>query len=95
MVKVYLASALLDRLGGEGAALPQPFEVAATDLRGALEALFAARPGLRGYVLDEHGVVRRHVALFVDGRSIRDKTRLDQPLSRDGEVHVMQALSGG
>jgi sulfur carrier protein ThiS len=39
--------------------------------------------------------VRHHVAIFVDGRSIRRKDRLDDPLGADAEIHVLQALSGG
>lgn len=61
----------------------------------ALEALFAQHPRLRGYVLDEHGAVRHHVAVFVDGAAICDKQRLQQPLAADSEIYVMQALSGG
>ena len=34
-------------------------------------------------------------AVFVDGRSLRDKRNLAQPLPADAEVHVIQALSGG
>jgi hypothetical protein len=34
---------------------------------------------LRGYVLDEHGSVRHHVAVFVDGQSIVDRRALDLP----------------
>ncbi|MBO9664967.1 MoaD/ThiS family protein [Dokdonella sp.] len=64
-------------------------------LDAALEHLFAQHPRLRGYVLDEHGAVRHHVAIFVDGTAIRDKRHLQQPLAADSEVYVMQALSGG
>lgn len=46
-------------------------------------------------MLDEHGAVRHHVAIFVDGTAIGDKRRLHQPLAADSEVYVMQALSGG
>ncbi|WP_300615344.1 MoaD/ThiS family protein [Dokdonella sp.] len=64
-------------------------------LDAALEELFAAHPRLRGYVLDEHGTVRHHVAIFVDGLAIADKRDLHQPLSAQSEIYVMQALSGG
>jgi hypothetical protein len=46
-------------------------------------------------VLDEHGAVRPHMVIFVNGRQIRDRISLSDPVSADAEVHVMQALSGG
>ena len=60
------------------------------------EVLAAAlEPAERGYVLDDQGAVRKHVAIFVDGDLIRDRTGLSDPVPEDGEVHVLQALSGG
>ena len=97
MARVVLASALSRWLPPEqsGGAREVSLDVAAGDVRGALDAVFDRFPGLRGYVLDEHGAVRHHVAVFVDGRSLRDKRNLAQPLPADAEVHVIQALSGG
>ena len=71
------------------------FDVSGATVRAALEDAFALHPGLRGYVVDEHGAVRHHVAVFVDGASIRDKHALDAPVRDGGEIHVLQALSGG
>lgn len=70
-------------------------DVGASSLREALDGVFATHPNLRSYVLDEQGVVRHHVAVFVDGDAIRDKRNLSQPLGERAEVYVMQALSGG
>lgn len=67
----------------------------AKTLRGALDGAFAAHPTLRGYVLDERGTVRHHVAVFVDGVSITDKADLDVALDQRASIFVMQALSGG
>lgn len=92
MPRVVLAPALRRWLPGEG---ELSFEVDAADVRGALELVFAQHPALRGYVLDEAGTVRHHVALFVDGQALRDKTDLSQTLPGRGELYVMQALSGG
>jgi sulfur carrier protein ThiS len=64
-------------------------------VRAALDAYFAAHPAAKSYVLDEQGIVRHHVALFVDGEMLRDRRTLDVPLSSESEVYVMQALSGG
>lgn len=97
MAKVVLASALsrwlpqaAERPTGEVA-----IEIAGANVGEVLDALFVAHPNLRGYVLDEHGAVRHHVAVFVDGDAIRDKRHLDQALGERAEVYVMQALSGG
>lgn len=64
-------------------------------VREALEGLFAEHPILRGYVMDEHGTLRHHVVAFVNGAAVRDKARLDDPVAEDGEVYLVQALSGG
>ena len=70
-------------------------EVRASTLRAALEAAFAVNPRLRGYILDEQGHLRAHVAIFIDGLRVRDRVVLDQPVQDAAAVHVMQALSGG
>ena len=74
--------------------------VADTEASGAtvgavLEAVFAAHDGLRGYVLDDQGAVRDHVAVFVDGVQINDRIGLGDPVGTTTCVHVIQALSGG
>lgn len=61
----------------------------------ALDAVFATTPQLRGYVLDDQGAVRRHVAIYVNGRPLTDRTQLGDPVGPDDEIHVFQALSGG
>jgi molybdopterin synthase sulfur carrier subunit len=68
---------------------------AGTRLDAVLEDLFARHPGLRGYVLDERGAIRHHVAIFVDGDAVRDKRQPTQHVGADSEIYVMQALSGG
>ncbi len=72
---------------------PTPVRVDAATPRAALECVFADYPSLRGYVLDEHGQLRKHVALFINGELRRDA--LDLPVPADASVYVMQALSGG
>lgn len=70
-------------------------EIEGASVGEALDSLFGLHPGLRGYVVDEHGAVRHHVAVFVDGDAITDKRALNQAVGDDSEVYVMQALSGG
>lgn len=61
----------------------------------ALSAVFAAYPRLRGYVLDEHGGVRKHMNVFVNGEQIADRITLSDPVDDAAEIYIMQALSGG
>jgi molybdopterin converting factor small subunit len=70
-------------------------EVAAGTLRTVLAQVFAAQPQARAYVLDEQGHLRRHVTVFIDGRRVRDRERLDEAVGAASEVYVMQALTGG
>lgn len=69
--------------------------VEAETLGGALAAAFERCPGLRGYVLDDQGDVRRHVALFVDGQRAHGPDPLARAIDAASEIYVMQALSGG
>jgi hypothetical protein len=72
-----------------------PVEVGGTMVREILDAVFAANPVARGYVLDEQGCLRRHMVVFVNGQQIHDSVRLSDVVPPGGEVYVMQALSGG
>jgi molybdopterin synthase sulfur carrier subunit len=73
-----------DRTRYEGATLSQ-----------VLDAVGADFPRLRGYLLDDHGKLRKHVAVFVDGVMRPRDRALDVPLTDSSDVYVFQALSGG
>ena len=76
--------------------LPVPsIQVEGTTLAEAMAGVFASRPTLRGYVLDDQGALRRHVVIYVNGRPLRDRIRLTDPVGPEDEVYVFQALSGG
>lgn len=70
-------------------------DVEAETVREALDRAFDGNDRARGYVLDEHGGVRKHMVVFVDGRPIKDRDGLSDPISKGSQVYVMQALSGG
>lgn len=72
-----------------------PADVSASTVREALEEVFARVPRLRGYALDERGHLRKHMAVFVDGRQVDDREQLSDAVQETSEVYVMQALSGG
>lgn len=97
MAKVVLASSLTRWLpqAKHGPPGELSVEVEGGTVGQALGSLFLLHPSLRGYVLDEQGAVRHHVAVIVDGEAIRDKRDLGQPLGERGELYIMQALSGG
>ena len=61
----------------------------------ALDAVFASRAALRGYVLDDQGALRRHVAVYINGLPVKDRARLGDPVSPGDEIYVFQALTGG
>jgi molybdopterin converting factor small subunit len=76
--------------------VPCPSSTVAGDtVREVLDAYFEQHPAVRGYVLDERGVLRRHVTIFVQGTQVVDRDNLSDALGTADEVHVMQALSGG
>lgn len=64
-------------------------------VREVLDGVFTANPAARGYLLDDQGALRRHMVVFVNGRQIRDRTTLTDPVEENANVYVMQALSGG
>ena len=72
-----------------------PAEVRPGSVRQALEAVFAANPQLKSYILDDQSRLRRHVNVFINGRLARDRTGLSDAVGPDDEVFVFQALSGG
>ena len=72
-----------------------PCQVEGENVRAVLEAAFAENPAARAYVLDDQGALRKHINIFVDGRLIRDRVGLADPVAPDAVVYVIQALSGG
>lgn len=69
--------------------------VEGSTLREALEQYFAMNPKVRGYVLDDQGAVRKHVAIFLNQEIILDRTGLSDILHEQDEIFIAQALSGG
>lgn len=72
-----------------------PTSVVAHTVGEALVEVFASVPRLRGYVVDERGALRKHMAVFVDGSLIVDRIHLSDAVGPNSEIYVMQALSGG
>ena len=64
-------------------------------LNDVLKEIETSYPGIRSYILDEQGSLRRHVNIFIDGKLINDRTRLSDSFSENSEIYIIQALSGG
>lgn len=89
MAKVEFTPSLRRHLGVSA------IEVPGATVRSVLDALFETDARLRGYILDDQGALRKHVAVFVDGRRVANRTDLSDPVGDSSEVYVLQALSGG
>jgi sulfur-carrier protein len=76
--------------------VPCPTErVEGATLGAALESYFAAHGPARGYVLDDRGRLRQHMAAFIDGRQVADRAGLSDAVPPDAVIDIVQALSGG
>lgn len=80
--------------------LQRHLDVPSLDVGGArvgevLAAVFAQRPKLRSYIVDDQGRLRRHVNIFVNSAMIADRDGLSDAVRPDDEVFIFQALSGG
>lgn len=69
--------------------------VEASTVAEVVKALEALAPGIGYYICDERGRLRTHVNIFVDKQMIRDRRGLTDAVADGGQVHVLQALSGG
>lgn len=70
-------------------------EVPAATVAELVTALDVLHPGLRDFLVDERGTLRKHVNVFVENEMVRDRERLSDPLQPETRVFVLQALSGG
>jgi len=66
------------------------------DLAGAtvgdlLRALESANPAISGWILDERGVMRRHINVFVNG----ERGAQDTDVEAEDRIDVLPAISGG
>ena len=66
-----------------------------TNVREVLDSVFLANPQLQSYVLDDQKRLRQHMVIFIDGITIVDRVNLQDHVSANSKIYVMQALSGG
>ena len=70
-------------------------EVNSASLPDLLQSIDAHYPGIRSYVVDERGALRKHVLIFIDGEQINDREKLGDQFTATSEIYIMQSLSGG
>ncbi|HET9737420.1 MAG TPA: MoaD/ThiS family protein [Solirubrobacteraceae bacterium] len=56
-----------------------------------LAAIERAHPAAHGWILDERGVLRRHINVFVNGERVAQDTEVGE----DDRIDVLPAISGG
>jgi molybdopterin synthase sulfur carrier subunit len=86
MALIRLRGPLKQRAGGRA-----EHAVEAHTVRDALRALVSEQPDLRGWILDERGLVRRHINVFVNGEAGDEETAL----AGEDSIDVLPAISGG
>lgn len=72
-----------------------PGTVEGATVRQVLDAYFATNAPARGYVLDDQGALRKHMAIFVNGEPVLDRSKLADAVPADATIDIIQALSGG
>jgi sulfur-carrier protein len=77
----------LKRLAGNRA----DHELAGETVGDVLQALEAANPAMSGWILDERGVMRRHINVFVNGERGEQSTQVQDA----DRLDVLPAISGG
>ena len=90
MPTVHLPAALSGHAAGQ-----RRLHVAGTTVGKVLAALGQAHPGVGQRVLDDQGMLRRHVNVFVNGESIRYLDGIETPVADTDEVWILPAVSGG
>jgi len=85
MARIVLRAPLSDMCGGRNHAL------AGATVVELLKALESAHPAVEGWILDEQGLIREHINIFVNGEYGTEAT----PVQDADRVHVLPAISGG
>jgi molybdopterin synthase sulfur carrier subunit len=86
MAVVMLRAPLKDLAGGN-----HRLEVDGATVGEVLQALEADWPKTSGWILDEHGAVRRHVNVFLNGEQVDAAASV----ATADQLHVLPSITGG
>jgi len=86
MALVTLRAPLSELTGGQ-----RELQLEGTTVSEVLRALEREHPGTKGWILDERGLIREHVNVFVN----KDYGREDTTVGAGDRLHVIPAISGG
>jgi molybdopterin converting factor small subunit len=86
MPVVRLRAPLSELAGGQ-----RELELDGATVAEVLKALEREHPGTRGWILDERGLIREHINVFVN----REYGREDTSVMASDRLHVIPAISGG
>lgn len=73
-----------------------PTQTPGNTVRETLDNLFNQQNrAARNYILDDQNALRKHINIFLDGKPLRDRINLSDPVKPNTEIYIIQALSGG
>ena len=73
----------------------EPVEIAGDSVADILVLLEHKHTGLTDFLIDEHGVLRQHINIFIGDKMLTDRDTLSDRVGEHDEVLIFQALSGG
>ena len=86
MAVVRLRAPLSELAGGK-----RELELEGSTVAEVLQALEREHPDVKGWILDERGLIREHINVFVN----KEYGREDTTVSAQDRLHVLPAISGG
>jgi len=86
MAVVRLRAPLSELAGGR-----RELELEGATVAEVLQALESEHPDVKGWILDEHGLIREHINVFVN----KEYGREDTAVGAQDRLHVLPAISGG
>ena len=70
-------------------------EIASGTVAELVEIINDTYPGIKDYIVDEQGQLRKHVNIFIGNELIEDREQLKDIVKENDELLIFQALSGG
>jgi molybdopterin converting factor small subunit len=86
MATVILRGPLQKLAGGDA-----EHTVDGTTVTELLQELERTHDALEGWILDERGILRRHINVFVNGERVKQ----DASVGADDRIEILPAISGG